>query len=155
MSTRGVVAVLAVVALVVAGFSTSSAQAQAQAQAQVASAPLPGPQIISNTITGFPSGGEPLKQAISDLIYQNPDFAADVANYLQTEGAGLSEAQKAAIEAGLADGLNRLGVVGFIPVAGISPLLLGAGGAAAAGGAGALALANKKSCTPVSPNTTC
>jgi len=148
---RRIIASLSIAAIVVTGFPSP----QVHAQAQVASAPVPGPQIVSETVAGFPSGGDALKARISDLIYDRPELAADVANYLRTEAAGLNAAQKEAIEAGLADGLNRLGVVGQVTASGSSAYLLGLGLAAAAAGGLALAAATKKSCTPVSPNTTC
>jgi hypothetical protein len=144
---RRILAGFAIAAIVVAGFSPSPAHAQAQ----VASAPVPGPQLVSSVVSGFSNGGDPLKVAISDLVYGRPELAADVANYLQTNAAGLSEAQRQAIEAGLADGLNRLGVVGQVGLL-FNPALLGIGaGTAAVGGAAALAT-QKSSTTAVSPN---
>jgi hypothetical protein len=147
-SVHTILAVSAIAAVAVVGLSISPVLAQTQ----VASAPVPGPQVVSQAIAGFPSGGEPLKAQISDLIYQRPELAADVANYLQNDAAGLNAAQKDAVEAGLADGLNRLGVVGQVAVL-FNPALLGVGaGAAAAGGAAAVATSQKSSTTAVSPN---
>ena len=147
-SLHAILAVSAIAAVAVVGIPAPSAFAQVQ----VASAPVPGPQVVSQTIAGFPSGGEPLKVRISDLVYQRPELAADVANYLQSDAAGLNAAQKDAVEAGLADGLNRLGVVGQVAVL-FNPALLGIGaGTAAAGGAAALATSSKSSTTAVSPN---
>jgi hypothetical protein len=148
MHFREIVAAFAIAAIFAAGFPTPSAFAQVQ----IASAPVPGPQAVSQAIAGFPSGGEPLKTRISDLVYERPELAADVANYLQSDAAGLNAAQKDAVEAGLADGLNRLGVVGQVAIL-FSPSLLGIGaGTAAAGGAAALATSKKSSTTAVSPN---
>ena len=148
LKRRGIAAAFAIATTIVAGFLTSPALAQVQ----VASAPVPGPQVVSQTIAGFPSGGDPLKAQISDLIYGRPELAADFANYLQNDAAGLNAAQKDAVEAGLADGLNRLGVVGQVAIL-FNPALLGVGaGAAAAGGAAAVATSQKSSTTAVSPN---
>ena len=67
---------------------------------------------------------------------------------LKNDTAGLSEAQKEAVEAGLADGLNRLGVTGFAGFL-LSPALLGVGAGVAAGGAAAgVLLTQKKSVSP-------
>jgi len=137
---RSLVAAFAIIAVAAAGFPVSPAFA------------VTGPEVVSSTVGSFPGAGDPLKQAISDLIVKNPELAGDVANYLNDPALG--KAQKDAIEAGLADALNKLGVVGFVP--GIfSPLLLGIGAGTAAAGGAALALTAKKSCTPVSPSTTC
>jgi hypothetical protein len=140
---RSLIVAFAALAIAAAGFSCAPAFAAT------------GPELVTSTVGSFPSGGEPLKQAISDLIYSNPEEAADVANFMRSDAAGLSAAQKEALEQGLADGLNRLGVVGFFPALAFSPLLLGVGAGTAAAGGVALAVTAKKSCTPVSPNTTC
>src|SRR5438876_466583 len=143
MSVRSVVSAFVMAAMVGAGFSA----APAAEQGQLATAPVPGPEAIPQAIQSFPSGGDPLKQWISDLIQERPELAADVANYLKNDTAGLSEAQKEAVEAGLADGLNRLGVTGFAGFL-ISPALLGVGAGVAAGGAAAGILLTKKSVSP-------
>jgi len=140
---RRAVATFAVALIALSGFQP----ARAVAQGQMALAPVPGPQSIVQAIASFPGGGEPLKQQISDLVQKNPELAANVANYLRDESAGLSEVQKEAVEAGLADALNKLGVEGFAGLA-FSPLLLGVGTGVAAGGAAAGVLLTKKSASP-------
>ena len=109
--------------------------------------------MIASTINAFPSGGEPLKLAISDLVYQHPRLAASLAAYLKNEPS-LTQAQKEAIFAGLSDGLNRLGIVAQAE-SGMDPLLLAllAGGAAAAGfGIYSLTKSGTSSSGTVSPN---
>ena len=90
MSVRSIVSGFAIAAIVAAGFST----VPALAQGQIASAPVPGPEAVVQAAQSFPSGGDPLKQRISDLIQERPELAADVANYLRSDAAGLSAAQK-------------------------------------------------------------
>ena len=140
---RRAVATLASALIALSGFQPS----RALAQGQVALAPVPGPQSILQAIASFPGGGEPLKQQISDLIQKNPELAANVANDLRDESAGLSAVQKEAVEAGLADALNKLGVEGFAGLA-FSPLLLGVGAGVAAGGTAAGVLLTKKAASP-------
>ena len=139
MNVRGVLGLVAIIAMGVAGFTPATTYAQSMALA-----PVPGPQSIADAINSFPSGGEALKQRISDLIKQNPELASTVANTIQAN-TGLSEAVKTALEEGLADGLNALGVSGFVGV----PLgMLGVGAGVAAGGAAAGILATQKKCQP-------
>ena len=100
--------------------------------------------LIPSTINAFPSGGEPLKLAISDLIVHHPDLAASLAAYLQNEPS-LTQAQKEAIFAGLSDGLNRLGIVAQAN-SGLDPLLVAlAAGRAWAAGAGIWSLTKSTS----------
>lgn len=148
MNARGVVAGIVIAAIVVGGFQTSPVFAQGQLA-------VVSPASVSSTIAAFPSGGPFLQQAISDLIYSNPDLAKDVANFLLSGGPGLNDAQKTAIQAGLADGLNRLGIIAQVgPDGGISPVLLALLAAGAIAGL-ILLVTKKSSCTVVSPNTTC
>ena len=73
-------------------------------------APVDQAALISSTIHGFPNGGEPLKLAISDLIVKHRNLAASLVTVLRNDPS-LTPAQKQAIVAGLADALNRLGIV--------------------------------------------
>lgn len=139
MSVRAVLGLLAIIAMATAGFAPAPAYAQS-----LALAPVPGPQSITDAINSFPSGGEPLKQRISDLIKQNPELASTVANTIQANN-GLSEAVKTALEQGLADALNALGVSGFVGIP-LGALAVGAG--VAGGGAAAGILSTQKKASP-------
>ena len=110
-----------VTALIVAGFPSTGALAQAQLASTSAVAPVDPITRISSIVKAFPNGGEPLKLAITDLIVKHPNLAANLASYLKNDPS-LTPAQKQAIVAGLADALNRLGVVA--QVGGVDPLLL-------------------------------
>jgi hypothetical protein len=103
--------------------------------------------LIPSTINAFPNGGEALKLAISDLIVKHPELAATLAAILKNDPS-LTPEQKQAIFAGLADGLNRLGIVAQVD-SGMDPLLLAllVGGAAAAGFGIYELTKNKSSCT--------
>ena len=116
-------AIVAVTATVAAGFPSSPVFAQARVipTSATPTAPVDQTALISSTIKGFPNGGEPLKLAISDLIVQHRNLASPLATYLRNEPS-LTPAQKQAIVAGLADGLNRLGIVAAGE--GFDPLLL-------------------------------
>ena len=117
---RKVTAVVAVTATVAAGFPSSPVFAQARVIPtraaptdieQVAPiAPVDQVALISSTIHRFPNGGEPLKLAISDLIVNHREFAASLVTVLRTDPS-LTPAQRQAIVAGVADALNRLGIV--------------------------------------------
>ena len=116
-------AIVAVTATVAAGFPSSPVFAQARVipTSATPTAPVDQTALISSTIKGFPNGGEPLKLAISDLIVQHRNIAPSLATYLRNEPS-LTPAQKQAIVAGLADGLNRLGIVAYDGQGGFDPM---------------------------------
>ena len=127
---RKLAAVGAVTATVAAGFPSSPVFAQARVipTSATPTAPVDQTALISSTIKGFPNGGEPLKLAISDLIVQHRNIAPSLATYLRNEPS-LTAAQKQAIVAGLADALNRMGILAqalpvYVDGRGIDPLLL-------------------------------
>jgi hypothetical protein len=150
---RKVTAVVAVTTTVAAGFPSPAVFAQARraipATIEAPVAPVDQAALISSTIRGFPNGGEPLKLAISDLIVNHRDLAASLVTVLRTDPS-LTPAQKQAIVAGVADALNRLGIVAAdmpvkaipaAPVVGGFPwwlvfLALAGGGAACAAACG-------------------
>jgi hypothetical protein len=109
---RKLSAIVAVTATVAAGFPSSPVLAQARVipTSATPTAPVDQAGLISSTIKGFPNGGEPLKLAISDLIVQHRNLAPGLATYLRNEPS-LTPAQKQAIVAGLADALNRMGIL--------------------------------------------
>ena len=126
---RKVTAVVAVTATVAAGFPSSPVFAQGRviptraAPADIEQiapiAPVDQVALISSTIHRFPNAGEPLKLAISDLIVNHREFAASLVTVLRTDPS-LTPAQKEAIVAGVADALNRLGIVAAdMPVKGM------------------------------------
>ena len=131
---RKLTTVVAVTATVAAGFPSSPVFAQARVipTSATPTAPVDQTALVSSTIKGFPNGGEPLKLAISDLIVTHRNLAPSLATYLRNEPS-LTPAQKQAIVAGLADALNRMGILaadmavplGQAPVVGgFDPLLL-------------------------------
>jgi hypothetical protein len=65
--------------------------------------------VVAATIKAFPSGGQALTDRIRTLVLQNNDLAADVARYL-TSREVISAAQREAVEKGLVQALNRLGI---------------------------------------------
>jgi hypothetical protein len=148
---RKLVLATALAAIVAAGISAIPATAQ---QASL----MPGPGIIDNTtqiqntINAFPNGGPPLRMQLADMVEKNPDMASDLAKYIQAN-AGMTPAQKEAAELGLADALDKLGVVAFAGP--LAPAVLGAVAAGGAGAAGVAVAGKKSNCTVVSPNTTC
>jgi hypothetical protein len=109
---RKLTAVVAVTAIVAAGCPSSPVFAQARVipTSETPTAPVDQAALISSTIHGFPNGGEPLKLAISDLIVKHRNLAYSLATFLRNDPS-LTPAQKQAIVAGLADALNRLGIV--------------------------------------------
>ena len=109
---RKLSAIVAVTATVAAGFPSSPVLAQTRVipTSATPTAPVDQTALISSTIKGFPNGGEPLKLAISDLIVQHRNLAPGLATYLRNEPS-LTPAQKQAIVAGLADALNRMGIL--------------------------------------------
>src|SRR5258705_346252 len=109
---RKLTTVVAVTATVAAGFPSSPVFAQARVipTSATPTAPVDQTALISSTIKGFPNGGEPLKLAVSDLIVQHRNLAPGLATYLRNEPS-LTPAQKQAIVAGLADALNRMGIL--------------------------------------------
>ncbi len=148
---RKFVLATALAAIVAAGVPAISAFA-----AQGSLTPSPGvvdkATQIQNTINAFPNGGPPLRMQLADMIEKDPDMASELAKYIQAN-VGMTTAQKEAAELGLADALDKLGVVAFAGP--LAPALLAAV-AAGGGGAPAAVVASKKSpCTVVSPNTTC
>jgi hypothetical protein len=151
---RKLTAIVAITATVAAGLPPAPVLAQAQVvpASVTPEISVDVAQLIPSTINAFPNGGDPLKLAISDLIVKYPDLAASLAAYLKNEPS-LTPEQKTAIFAGLADGLNRLGIVAQVS-SGMDPLLLALllGGAAAAGfGVYELTKSTSSSST-VSPN---
>ena len=103
-------AIATVTAIVAAGFPSSTVFATEARAIETRTVPVDQTTLISSTINGFPNGGEPLKLAISDLIVKHRNLAANLITYLRTKPS-LTPAQKQAIVAGLADALNRLGIV--------------------------------------------
>lgn len=148
---RKPIAVVAAIATIIANYPSSPAFAQTRVGSANtrATAPVDQATLIPSTINAFPKGGEPLKQAISDLVIKNPDLAAALATYLRTEP--LTSEQKDAIVAGLSDGLNRLGILAQVGPD-LNPLLLAliAGGIGA--GVWALTRINNNNNRSVSPN---
>jgi hypothetical protein len=65
--------------------------------------------VVTATIKAFPEGGQALTDRIRTLILQNNDLAVDVAKYLNSREL-MSAAQREAVEKGLAEALNRLGI---------------------------------------------
>jgi hypothetical protein len=146
---RKLTAIVAIAAIVAAGFPSAPALAQAGIVPASATSGASADEIalIPSTINAFPDGGEPLKLAISDLIVKHPNLAASLAAYLKNDPE-LTPEQKQAIFAGFSDGLNKLGVVAQADT-GMDPLLIAllAGGAAAAGFGVYELTKNKSSCT--------
>ena len=106
---RKATAIVAIAAMLVAGFPASPVLAQAPVlpASTTPAVPVNPGALISSTVNAFPNGGEPLKLAISDLIGKHPDFAGSVATFLRNNPS-LTRAQKQAIFAGLADALKRM-----------------------------------------------
>ena len=176
---RKLTAVVAVTAMVVSGLSSSSALAQAPLirASNAPTAPVdwavPADQaaLIASMVHAYPNGGEPLKLAISDLIVKHRDLAPSVAAFLRNNPS-LTRVQKQAIFAGLADALDRMGIVAadlgiptkalpgtaVAPVVeeGINPwliaLLLAAAGGAAVGGCALAGCFNNSSAAPAVPS---
>ncbi len=109
---RDITAIAVAATMMAASFPASPVLAQAPVVriSTTPTAPVDQTRLIRSTVNAFPSAGEPLKLAISDLIVKDPDRAATVASYLRTE-TSLTPAQKQAILAGLTDALDRLGIV--------------------------------------------
>ena len=148
---RKFTAIVAITATIAAGLPPAPALAQVVPASATSGASADEIALIPSTINAFPSGGDPLKLAISDLIVQHPRLAASLAAYLKNEPS-LTQAQKEAIFAGLSDGLNRLGIVAQVE-SGMDPLLLALllGGVGA--GVGIYALSKGTSSSgPVSPH---
>ena len=141
-------AVVAIAATLAAGFPSSPVLAQAGVVPinGMPTGPVDPATLISSTINAFPNGGEPLKLAISDLIIKHPELASSLAAYLKNE-PDLSPEQKDAALAGLADALNRLGIVAQA-ASGIDPMTLALlAGLGAAGVVGAVLLSKKSTTT--------
>ena len=131
---RKFTALIAVMAIAAAGYPSTPVRAQARLAATGTVVPTDPMTIISSTVNAFPSAGDPLKQAISDLIVKNPELASSIANYLRSDPP-LTPEQKQAVVAGLSDALNRLGITA--QAAGLDPwmiaLLVGLAGGAGYG----------------------
>ena len=80
------------------------------------------------------TGCPPLRMQLADMIEKDPNLASDLAKYIQAN-EGMNAAQKEAAELGLADALDKLGVVAFVGP--LAPALLGVVAAGGAGGAAA------------------
>jgi hypothetical protein len=145
---------VAIATLLAAGLTTSVVSAQ-----QLASTPpgVPGlvsnQALIQNTIDAFPNGGPPLRMQLAGMVEKDPNLASDLAKFIQAN-EGMTPAQKEAAELGLADALDKLGVVAFVGP--LAPALLGVVAAGGAGAAGAAIATGNKSSTPAttqaSPN---
>jgi hypothetical protein len=105
-------AIVAIAAIVAAGFQPASAIEQSPVVPAVTTSGASADEValIPTTIDAFPNGGEPLKLAISDLIVKHPNLAAALAAELKNNPE-LTQAQREAIFAGLSDALNKLGIV--------------------------------------------
>lgn len=142
-------AVVAIAATLAAGFPSSPVLAQAGVVPinGMPTGPVDPATLISSTINAFPNGGEPLKLAISDLIVRHPELAASLAAYLKND-PDLTPDQREAALTGLADALNRLGIVAQA-ASGIDPLTLAIiAGLAAAGAVGIAYAAKNNTTTP-------
>jgi hypothetical protein len=144
---RKLTAVIVASAIVAAGFPTAPVLAQASLASTGAVLPSDPMTMIMSTINAFPNVGEPLKLAISDLIVQHPELASSLAAYLRSDPALLPE-QKEATVAGLADALNRLGIVA--QAGGLNPVWLAI--LAAGGGLAGLAVYEASKKSSASPN---
>lgn len=149
---RKIIAGAAAAAIIAAGFPSHSAFAQAQTAA-ASVVPVDPSAAIQSTLRAFPNGGSPLQAAIADLVAAHPSYASRIAAQLRSDPS-LTAAQRQAMVSGLADALNRLGIVAQVGNI-LTPLqlalLAGAGGLA---GWGIYEATKGKSTTPtsVSPN---
>lgn len=144
-------AVCAAVSVAASGFVAQPSFAQTQQTTITASRSNQvdkTPQLAA-AIKSFPSGGPALRRYIADLIVKDPDAAAPLARYVLAPN-DMNAAQKEAVEAGLADALNRLGIVAQVP--GISPLLLGLLAVGGVIGLTAVIVNNSKNDSSVSGN---
>ena len=66
--------------------------------------------VIVAAFKAFPKGGEPLGKRIADIIAKDPNLAAGLVKYMQTEPS-LTSDQKQAAERGFAEALTRLGIM--------------------------------------------
>ena len=66
--------------------------------------------VIVAAFKAFPKGGEPLSKRIADIIAKDPNLAAGLVKYMQTEPS-LTSDQKQAAERGFAEALTRLGIM--------------------------------------------
>ena len=152
---RTLMSAVVAVALVAVNFPIAPGTAQTRGTAanmNPSEKPADAAVLVAFTIRSFPSGGEPLKAAITDLVIKYPRFATHVAVHLRNDRS-LSPAQRDAVIAGLAAALHRLGVVAQAD--GVDPLTLALilGGAGAAGFGLYQATKGSGSSTPVvSPN---
>ena len=67
------------------------------------------PAIVA-AFKAFPKGGEPLTKRIADIIAKDPNLAAGLVKYMQTEPS-LTSDQKKAAERGFAAALTSLGIM--------------------------------------------
>jgi hypothetical protein len=78
------------------------------------------PAIVA-AFKAFPKGGEPLTKRIADIIAKDPNLAAGLVKYMQTE-PGLTSDQKRAAERGFAEALTSLGIMAAdMPVKALPP----------------------------------
>lgn len=151
---RRTVVAFTVIALVAAGFPAQPSFAQASlAGLRAGSGSVDKTAQVSSAIKAFPNGGPALRSHIADMIARDPDMASVLAKYLLSQN-DLTPDQRQAVEGGLADALNRLGIVAQVQDGGLSPLLIGVLAVGGLIGLAAIVLnANKSSSsTPVSPN---
>ena len=66
--------------------------------------------VIVAAFKAFPKGGEPLSKRIADIIAKDPNLAAGLVKYMQTEPS-LTSDQKRAAERGFAAALTSLGIM--------------------------------------------
>ena len=78
------------------------------------------PAIVA-AFKAFPKGGEPLTKRIADIIAKDPNLAAGLVKYMQTEPS-LTSDQKRAAERGFAAALTSLGIMAAdMPVKALPP----------------------------------
>ena len=78
------------------------------------------PAIVA-AFKAFPKGGEPLTKRIADIIAKDPNLAAGLVKYMQSEPS-LTSDQKRAAERGFAAALTSLGIMAAdMPVKALPP----------------------------------
>src|SRR5882672_5215811 len=133
----------AILAVVAAGFPNRPSVAQTSLAALRAE-PADKTAQIQSAIKAFPNGGPALRAHIADLVIRDPDMASALARQLLSPN-DMTEAQKVAVEGGLADALNRLGIVAQAQLGpgGLSPLLMGTLAVGGLIGLGAVLISSK------------